>query len=215
MANSPRFDVNYCHIYSLSDPITNEVRYIGKTNNLSKRLIGHLYDSKSFNHYTARWIRSLKEKGFKPKIESIDYVGVEEWEFWEIHYISLFKSWGFRLTNGTDGGDGRSPGFIVSEETRKKLSHTAWNKGISCSEETKLKLSIALKGSKGYWKGTKGLKPANKGSFQKGHKRREKILSVETLADIKKESNEGMSNWAIKKKYKISYKRISQIIKIN
>lgn len=106
-------------IYTLTDPITNLVRYIGKANNLSKRLEGHLLDKKKT--HKANWIQSLKTKGLKPIIEEIDEVSLSGWQFWEQHYISLYKSWGFSLTNGTYGGEGFSD---PTGEIRKKISKT-------------------------------------------------------------------------------------------
>jgi hypothetical protein len=40
------------------------------------------------------------------KNQIIDEINIGEWSFWEMHYISLFKSWGFDLTNGDNGGLG-------------------------------------------------------------------------------------------------------------
>jgi hypothetical protein len=39
-------------------------------------------------------------------LEILDEIPFSEWEFWEMHYISLYKSWGFNLVNGTKGGEG-------------------------------------------------------------------------------------------------------------
>jgi hypothetical protein len=64
----------------------------------------------------------------------------------EIYMISVFgrKDLGAGiLHNRTDGGEGVS-GYIVSEETRKKLSEM--RKGKTLSEETKRKVSAAGKG---------------------------------------------------------------------
>ena len=38
-------------IYTLSDPITNEIRYVGKTKNPSDRLKGHIKESYKKNTY--------------------------------------------------------------------------------------------------------------------------------------------------------------------
>lgn len=94
-------------IYILVDPISNQVRYVGKTcQSLSKRLNGHFF-KKSRTH-TSSWIKSLKSKNKIPIIELLDEVPEPEWIFWEQHYISLFKSWGYNLTNHSIGGEGRT-----------------------------------------------------------------------------------------------------------
>ena len=54
-------------IYSLSDPRTGEIRYVGKTVNLKRRLYGHLYDDEK-THKSA-WIKSLKRLGLKPQLD--------------------------------------------------------------------------------------------------------------------------------------------------
>ena len=123
------------YIYSLEYPEGN-IRYIGKSFNPYKRFLHHLYPSNNQKKgYKWNWIKSLKEKGLKPIMKIIDEVSAEEIDFWEIHYISLFKFYGFRLTNMTLGGDGQSH---ISEETKliisKKIKeyksiHPNWNKG--------------------------------------------------------------------------------------
>lgn len=136
-------------IYSLEYPEGN-VRYIGKTIDPKKRLTGHLYPTKSKREgHKWNWIKSLKKEGNRPTMNIIDIIDREEADFWEIHYISLFKFFGFKLLNSTFGGDGQS---YITEETRQKISEkirklkegtVAWNKGKKCSNELKLKYSLA------------------------------------------------------------------------
>ena len=94
------------YIYTLSDPETRAVRYVGKSISPSSRLIRHISESKSgrYNNHRVNWIKSLIGKGLEPKMDIIDEVD-GEWEWVEEYWISQFKSWGFHLTNGTDGGD--------------------------------------------------------------------------------------------------------------
>lgn len=80
--------------------------YIGKTkNNLNKRLNSHKCIQKC-----------------DVFIVSVDEVPDQEWKFWEKHYISLFRSWGFKLENRNKGGNGPSGGYVLSEETKQKIS---------------------------------------------------------------------------------------------
>jgi hypothetical protein len=111
--------VNNTYIYCLIDPITKEVRYIGKSNNPNQRLVEHIKYSK-YNSYKDNWIFGLKNKGLFPELFILDEVIQDEWSFWEKYYISLYKSWGFKLTNLTEGGDGNS---LVSENMRNKISN--------------------------------------------------------------------------------------------
>lgn len=113
---------NKTFIYTLSDPRTNEVRYVGKTNNLNYRLKKHIKESKNKQTHKEKWIDSLIFKGLLPIIEILDVVNENEWCFYETYWISQFKTWGFELTNGTSGGEG-SDGFkgkTHSNETKEK-----------------------------------------------------------------------------------------------
>lgn len=96
-------------IYILIDPRSNQIRYVGKSNNPRKRLSAHLYDRG--RTYKANWVQLLVKENFKPILEIIDEVPISEWEFWEQHYISLYRSWGFDLKNMTIGG-GEAPGML-------------------------------------------------------------------------------------------------------
>ena len=64
--------------------------YIGKTNKPSNRQNSH----------------RAKRNDFTLKLHTLDLVNKNEWKFWENHYISLFKSWGFILENKNNGGGG-------------------------------------------------------------------------------------------------------------
>jgi hypothetical protein len=92
------------HIYYLHKG-DNIPFYVGKTkNNLNKRLNSHR-GNKNHNVF----------------IVSIDLVEDSEWKFWEKHYISLFRSWDFILENKNKGGNGPSGGYVLAEETKKKI----------------------------------------------------------------------------------------------
>ena len=92
--------------------------YVGKTKNLlSERVYSHKI-----------------KFGFDILIEELDIVENEEWEFWEKHYISLFKSWGFELVNQNEGGGGLK---FHSNKTKEKISYL-WN---SKTEEEKININ--------------------------------------------------------------------------
>lgn len=132
-------------IYTLSHPITNEIRYIGKTKfSLEKRLkYGHLRDLNKYNNKRVNWIKSLKSLGLEPKIELLEEVSKDQWINSEIYWISQFKAWGFRLVNMTDGGDGNN-NQVFSKKTI--LLRSLKTKGQKRTDEQKKNISDSLIG---------------------------------------------------------------------
>lgn len=133
------------NIYTLSHPITNEIRYVGQTkHNLEKRLLGHL-KSKDKTHRTY-WIKSLINNGLKPKIELIETVDKEKGPNSEIFWITMFKSWGFKLCNLTDGGETSTTRHIIrSKEWGKNISKGKLKSNFKYNEESKQKMSESAK----------------------------------------------------------------------
>ncbi len=89
------------YIYTLSCPITNEVRYVGKSTNPSKRFSNHLCD-KSKSH-KASWIKSLISNNKLPVLNIVEEFDNElDCYNAEIAYISKYDN----LTNHHIGGLG-------------------------------------------------------------------------------------------------------------
>jgi hypothetical protein len=112
-------------IYTLSDPITNEIRYVGKTSvDLNKRYNQHVYQWKRSNKLTHvnSWIKNLYTKNLKPVINILDTV-YDNWMFWEMYWIEQCKAWGFNLCNHTKGGEGTT-GYKMSKESILKRLDT-------------------------------------------------------------------------------------------
>lgn len=95
--------------------------YIGKSKTPKTRICNH----------RNRWGKDIE-------IEYLDII--EDWRFWEKHYISLFKSWGFKLENKNCGGGGPEVGYWFGKTSPMK------NKKHSIS--TKLKQRISKLGTK-------------------------------------------------------------------
>lgn len=121
MARIPKSkDINTL-IYTLSDPDTKEIRYVGKTvKSLKSRLSNHIYTSKKFNNYRCNWIQSILNRGKKPLIDVIDSCLWEESQELETYWIAQFKAWNFNLVNATNGGEGNL-GIILTKERKDKL----------------------------------------------------------------------------------------------
>ncbi len=171
-------------IYTLSHPITNEIRYIGKTvKNLSQRLKNHIWESKKQTCHRHNWINKLLKEGLKPKIELIDVVHEDNWIFWEMYWIEQFKAWNFNLINETPGGDGYDwTGRTHKNESKEKMSKAkkglpTWNKGKNLTKKHKNKLSKAHSGKK-----------LSKSSIEKrSEKRRHPIALLDSNKNIIKE----------------------------
>ena len=125
------------NIYILIDPETQQIRYVGKANNITQRYRAHLNRARKHQIHKLNWIKSLKEKGLKPIIEIIDVVPINDWIFWETYWIAQFKAWGFKLINYTSGGDGCTFG----NQTSFKKGNKPWNSGTAKSK--------ILKGNRG------------------------------------------------------------------
>ena len=92
-------------VYTLTDPLTNEIRYVGlTTNDIRTRLSAHVSAAKSnrvkTNKRLGDWIRSLIEVGEKPIIEFLDETElIEDIMQLESYWIQQFKTWGYDLFN--------------------------------------------------------------------------------------------------------------------
>src|SRR5208337_3042296 len=93
-------------IYTLACPLTGEVRYLGKSIDPKSRFYHHVYEAPKCRTHKERWINNLLKQNLKPVLTVLVEVPIVEWEKWERHYIAEFRELGYRLTNGTDGGDG-------------------------------------------------------------------------------------------------------------
>jgi len=111
--------MNKTYIYSLCDPITEEIRYIGKTINPSQRLSRHIKDGYKKSSHKECWIYSLLQKGLNPKMNIIEECFGDSWIEREKYYISKIPN----LTNHTEGGDSPA-GHKFSEETKRKMSES-------------------------------------------------------------------------------------------
>jgi hypothetical protein len=120
-------------IYDLSCPITGNIRYVGKTSRkINERLAQHISDVSRKNNHVQCWIKSLLNNNLKPIITILDEVDVNDWVFWEKHYISLFKTFNFNLCNHTEGGE--QPSNMNSLSAKAKRAETiktskAWKEG--------------------------------------------------------------------------------------
>lgn len=121
--NKKQYDGNMItYIYAMTDEFGN-IRYVGKSNDLKTRYKYHLKESKNKRTHKEKWINSMLEKNIKPDCFILEECIFSDWIFMEEYWIAQIKSWGFNLTNGTNGGEGSNgfKGKTHSEETKQKL----------------------------------------------------------------------------------------------
>jgi len=116
-------------VYTLKCPTTGAIKYIGVTNNVSRRFSEHLSRVEDTEKY--RWINSLKENGLKPICEIL-----EETEYMMIafmleeEYIKSYKALGHPIFNITDGG--KNPptrsGYVYTRAEKDHLANCSTRK---------------------------------------------------------------------------------------
>lgn len=99
------------YIYSLTDPNTFLVRYVGKSNKPKRRLCSHITRSKELKNHIGNWVRSLLNKGQKPILNILEKVDESVWQEAERKWIKYYRDLGNDLTNFTDGGDKGCPTY--------------------------------------------------------------------------------------------------------
>lgn len=151
------------YIYSLSDPRTAEVRYIGKTDDLYRRYRHHL--NLDDGTHKSNWVASLLSLGVLPKMEILKWCFESNWEIDEMAIIETYGEFS-KLTNVALGGKGGLKYHTAetkaklsqmahkryeSVEFREKLSRSMMGRvgnmlGKHLSEATRAKISVARKG---------------------------------------------------------------------
>jgi len=130
-------------LYTLKDPETQHIRYVGYTKRPKVRLWEHIRDAKKgIDTHKSNWIRTLLLKSLSPVFEIIlEKDNQDDIILEEINLIKELKESGIKLTNKTDGGDGQ-------RGCRLKSDHPIinWNKGKKMSDESKKKLSESRMG---------------------------------------------------------------------
>jgi group I intron endonuclease len=172
-------------IYTLSDE--KNIRYVGKTKHLNKRLSSHKNESKLKRTHKEKWINNVLLNGGKIIMEILEICDDDIANETEIYWIGQFKCWGFDIVNLTFGGDGSSGmlGKKHSKKTKSLLSEKAkkrkclvsgWNKGMKMSEKFKKNVGESLRGRIVSQETRKKISESLKGRINKplteGHKKK-------------------------------------------
>lgn len=113
-------------IYGLQDPITFEIRYIGKTEKGLSRPEYHLkkflYNKKIQKYPLYKWVKKCIKLGKIPKILIIQQFHNSKYlNDAEIFWIDFFKKQGSPILNMTKGGDGVI-GYYHTDEDKLNIS---------------------------------------------------------------------------------------------
>lgn len=142
------------YIYALIDPSKGIPFYIGKGKNM--RMHDHLLGKDQYNKKKINYIKNLRESGIEPYACAFDqYENENEAYETELLYINHCIKLGIPITNRA-GVDMRPPsqkGKKKSQATIAKVKETWRIKNLTApkkilSQETKNKISLALKGKK-------------------------------------------------------------------
>lgn len=96
-------------IYGLIDPRDNQIKYVGKSNNPSARLGGHV--SCRASGEKGRWIAELGAMGLLPIITVLEETTEAQWSEREQHWIAAMRASGCALLNVQAGGGGNQLPF--------------------------------------------------------------------------------------------------------
>jgi hypothetical protein len=99
----PQYNHGPILIYVLVDPRDYSIRYVGKTNNPSRRLRQHCENPNYSNFRVHNWLRMLIGRGLAPKMIIVGRAPPHEWEQAERAWIAFLRERG-RIYNIHDGG---------------------------------------------------------------------------------------------------------------
>lgn len=131
-------------IYALTDPRTNEIRYVGKSESGLRRPRAHRCPSNHTKTHCSRWIAELTTAGLTYGIQVLEEVTAADLlDVAECRWIARLRTEGCPLTNITDGGGG-TRGWRWTDEQRQRQSDRL--RGRPLSEDTRQRLSAAQTG---------------------------------------------------------------------
>lgn len=128
------------HIYALNDPRDGHVRYIGKADDVARRLREHI--SGHARPSTSKWIEELSRRGLEPTMTILATVAKSRWQEAEKFQIALFRSRGYDLLNLAPGGNAPYIGDgHLSAAHRKRIGDAHRGKSLSVEHRRAIGLS--------------------------------------------------------------------------
>lgn len=121
-------------VYTITDPITNEVRYVGKTMQGEQRFRDHLKKSSlKHNSHKNQWLKTILVQNLKPIFSVVEaFTDPNDLYEAEKRWVKHYKDLGCNLTNLTEGGDG-THGYKHSEDSLNVMSQKRkeWHANLS------------------------------------------------------------------------------------
>lgn len=138
------------YIYCLRHPISNEIRYIGKTTNYKRRLSSHISEAKVHKgrRHVLNWIYSLLQINLKPTIEVLEVCDSTIWQDREQYWIAYYREQHTNLCNIADGGLGGSGEKNYTEEELEERKIVMSLRMSKFSESDKLHIWKLIQGGK-------------------------------------------------------------------
>ena len=137
---------NNVYIYGLKDPRDYQIKYVGKTVDIDRRIKEHNQIHRNKKSKKNSWITYLIRNGMQPIMEVLEECEESRWVEREKYWIRYYKELGFDLKNMTLGGESNN-GYVFTSEDRLKQSESQKlrHKITPFSMETREKLSKKAK----------------------------------------------------------------------
>lgn len=94
-------------IYGLIDPRTDELRWVGKSDDPQRRMLQHMARHTGTAPRIA-WFRELRDRGIDPRVVILEEVATSDWQDAERRWIDDMRDDGHQLLNAIAGGTGGS-----------------------------------------------------------------------------------------------------------
>lgn len=95
-------------IYALKCPLSDEIKWVGRTKDIKRRYQAHCYNSQRENPKKIEWIKYLIFKQIKPILIILKELQLDEdSNFWENYYINFYRKTTFNYSNGSPVKRGR------------------------------------------------------------------------------------------------------------
>jgi len=201
--------MNQINIYVLKHPITNEIRYVGKTKaSLKKRLSQHIsnvkYEKKNHRKF---WIESLLKESLVPTIQLLESCDENNWKEREIYWIKHLKEQNYRLVNMTDGGETASNNIsLIMKNTWKNQEYREKHSGENHHMkkiENKLKVTGKNNGMFGKRHSTEALKKISES-------RKKQVITEHTRKKISLALSNKPKSESHKKNLSLSIKKLNK-----